>query len=89
MKLHAGFSPRIIRSSVRRSAIPWVLVMLSACAQQGGEPGIQASERLACQRAVPTEEAACLERARTGTVIYVPERLEHPGERLERQRGRD
>ncbi len=89
MKTQVGFSPRIIRSQVFRSVTPWFLLMLSACAQQGGEPGIQASERLACQRAVPTEEAACLERARTGTVIYVPERLAHPGERLGQRRGPD
>ena len=65
-----------------------MLVVLAACGHRGAAPGIQASERMACQKAPPTEQAACLERARVGTVIYVPERLEHPGERLDRRRRR-
>ncbi len=90
MKKHTGLSPRRMRFCIFRPAtLGLLLVMLCACGHhgQGASPGILASERMACQRLIPPEQAACLEQARIGTVIYVPERLEHRGERLEQRRG--
>ncbi len=50
------------------------LGLLAACAtSEFNESDIQASERLECQKLAPPDYEACLERARTGTVLYVPD----------------
>src|SRR5690606_20569961 len=50
------------------------LGLVAACAtSEIEEPAIQASERLECQKVAPPDYDACLERARTGTVLHVPD----------------
>jgi len=50
------------------------LGLMAGCAtSELDEPEILASERLECQKAAPSDYEACLERARTGTVLHVPE----------------
>lgn len=50
-----------------------VCLGLAGCASSNmEEPGILASERQECQKLTPPDYEDCLERARTGTVLHVP-----------------